>query len=288
VTARQTKPRLPNSWVLLSEAVDFTINQFHLSEIDACKHIVDAAKLSSIFTSGRFYSEVGEPVFLVSPNAWVGMAPALHLNALVAYIRRLLSTIDREIKTSALETVFDELPEAVKLRTNWPSRDVQVKFQRLEPIPVIQHQFMETPLVCDVRIHWGSFDAWMMGAPRPGIPIFPAFPENAAHRLSPAIWGNPLPPLWKPVAELERLLDLAPDAAKGGENERRATEWLIRDFQTRPMLSKSKRRDSAINKFNISKRAFNDRVWTQATEKSGKKAELTRAGRKPNSNRRTK
>lgn len=76
-------------------------------------------------------------------------------------------------------------------------------------------------------------------------------------------------------------------AKKGDVSETKTFEWLIADIEKNPKKSKSDRCDEAMRSFKISRRAFNDRVWPDAVKTTGKE-ELTKAGRKPKLNQRTK
>jgi hypothetical protein len=63
--------------------------------------------------------------------------------------------------------------------------------------------------------------------------------------------------------------------------ELRALKWLIGDLKERGVraVSKATRRKHAIEKFGISSRAFDERVWWQALAETGL-SEASRAGRK--------
>lgn len=79
-----------------------------------------------------------------------------------------------------------------------------------------------------------------------------------------------------------------PRPKKGDPAEAKALEWLIRDIEQNPASPKSSRREYAVRQFGIKVRAFDDRVWKDALKNSDKKGALTKAGRKPKSNHRTK
>jgi len=90
--------------------------------------------------------------------------------------------------------------------------------------------------------------------------------------------------------ELAAALDSVsvPRPRKGCPAEDEAVAWLIRDIAENSDSPKSSRRAEAVRQFKISKRAFDDRVWPQVSQNSDKKDALTKAGRRPKSNHRTK
>jgi hypothetical protein len=75
---------------------------------------------------------------------------------------------------------------------------------------------------------------------------------------------------------------------KWSADEIRTAEWLRDDIARRGAdVPKSERCKYAKDHFKITDRGFN-RIWQDVVEKSGKKDELTKAGRKRKLNRRTK
>jgi hypothetical protein len=199
----QQTSRLPNDWVPLSEVVELVTVRRAVTETEAGLLIRDAARDAVIFTRGRFHHQLSDPSFLINPAAWAGMFPDFALSRLFTH--------------------------SGKLRETFAVGTGPVRVSVTEPILPIQLQFLNTPHICDVRVHWGSVAAWMDGAPRPEIPSLPTFSDTDTHSRSQAIWGNPLPSLW-PASDdptpQEPVTGLKPGVKRGKQSSKET--WCLK------------------------------------------------------------
>src|SRR5271169_3758507 len=61
-------------WVLFADAVAHLVKEHGITEGEAARQIITAARHGAVFTQGRVYHGQGQP-FIIAPAAWDGMDP---------------------------------------------------------------------------------------------------------------------------------------------------------------------------------------------------------------------